>query len=135
MKILRINHLGLAPKNPLQAIDFFQNVLQLPNHGEETIENQNVLVNMFACENSQLEILTPTSVESPIAKFLQAKGSGIHHIALEVDNLEQWLEYLKNKEIPLIDNEPRLGAHHTRIAFIHPKATGGILVELVQLPE
>ena len=132
MKIIRISHLGLAPKEVDKTAYFFNHVLGLKEHGNEVVQNQQVEVSFFECENSRLELLKPTDELSPISKYIQTKGGGIHHIALEVDNVEEWLNHLKKKNIQLIDDKPRLGAHNTKIIFIHPRATGGILVELVE---
>ncbi|MFZ9519355.1 MAG: methylmalonyl-CoA epimerase [Silvanigrellaceae bacterium] len=132
MKIIRINHLGIAPKNPDVAKSFFDSILNLENVGEETVADQKVKVTFFQSEKSRLEILEATEEASPVAKFVTERGGGIQHIALEVDNLEEWLAALKQKGVQLIDPEPRIGAHHTKIAFIHPRSTGGILVELTQ---
>lgn len=132
MKVLRINHLGLAPQKPDVTKSFFGDILGLPLQGEEQVDDQKVHVSFFSCGESRLESLTPTDAASPIAKFLEKKGSGIHHVALEVDNLSEWLQYLLSKGVELIDEHPRRGAHDTQIAFVHPRATGGILVELVQ---
>jgi methylmalonyl-CoA/ethylmalonyl-CoA epimerase len=132
MKILRISHLGIAPKNSDDAQAFFLNTIKLHHSGNERVEDQKVDVSFFDCENSRIELLKPTDSTSVIAKFINNKGGGIHHIAFQVDNLEEWIKYLTDKNIAMIDDKPRLGAHHTKIAFIHPKATGGILVELVE---
>ena len=132
MKILRISHLGIAPKNIEEAQSFFLNTLQLNHSGVEVVEDQKVEVSFIDCEKSRIELLKPTESSSVISKYINTKGGGIHHIALEVDNLEEWLNYLKQKNIEMIDDKPRQGAHHTRIAFVHPKATGGILIELVE---
>lgn len=132
MKILRINHLGIAPKNPDVAKNFFGTLLNLSNAGEETVPDQKVHVTFFEAEKSRLEILEATEESSPVAKFIAERGGGIQHIALEVDDLDAWLSALKKQGVQLIDSEPRIGAHKTRIAFIHPRATGGILVELTE---
>ena len=132
MKIIRINHLGIVPKDPNLALSFFHDILGLKHIGEETVKDQLVHVDFLQCENSRLEFLVPTQSDSPIAKFLETRGSGIHHIALEVDSVDEWLIHLKKNNIQLIDEQPRLGAHNTKIIFIHPRATGGILVELVE---
>ena len=132
MKIIRINHLGIVPKDLNTALSFFQDTLGLKKTGQETVEDQLVDATFLQCENSRLEFLVPTQSESPIAKFLETRGSGVHHIALEVDSVDEWLEHLKKNNIQLIDEAPRLGAHNTKIIFIHPRATGGILVELVE---
>ena len=132
MKVLRINHIGIAPKNTALAASFFGDVLGLASQGDEVVAEQKVKVSFFQAENSRIELLEATSPESPIAKFLEAKGSGIQHVALEVDDIDAWVSNLKSKGVRLIDQEPRTGAHDTRIVFIHPAATGGVLVELVQ---
>lgn len=132
MKVLRINHLGIAPKNAEVAKNFFGTLLNLDNQGSETVDDQKVHVTFFQAEKSRLEILEPTQEDSPVAKFLSERGGGIQHIALEVDDIDAWLDALKKQGVQLIDSEPRKGAHNTRIAFIHPRSTGGILVELTQ---
>lgn len=132
MKIKRINHLGIVPKDLNQSKNFFTSILGLNHEGCETVEEQKVAVEFVRCENSRLELLSPTSSDSPIAKFLETKGSGIQHIALEVDNLDNWIDHLKKNNIKLIDEKPRYGAHNMRIVFVHPHSTGGVLVELVE---
>lgn len=132
MKIKKINHLGIVPKDLSQSKKFFVDILGLNYEGEERVDEQKVSVEFIRCENSRLELLTPTSSDSPIAKFIETKGAGIQHVALEVDNLNNWIEYLKKNNIRLIDEKPRYGAHNVRIVFVHPHSTGGILVELVE---
>ena len=132
MKVLRISHLGIAPKDNEKAASFFSSVLGLQALGAETVEEQKVHVRFFQAENSRIELLEPTSPDSPVAKFLETKGSGIQHMALEVDNIEEWLGYLKEHNVRMIDEVWRKGAHNTKIAFVHPSSAGGILVELVQ---
>ncbi len=132
MKIKRINHLGLVSKSPKDCAYFFKEILGLQSTGTDNVPEQKVTVDMLDVENSRLEILTPTDPESPIQKFIEKKGSGVHHLALDVDNIEEWLKYLKSKNIRLINESPLQGAHNTKIAFIHPHSTGGILIELVE---
>lgn len=134
MKILGINHIGMAPKDAAVAKEFFGNILKLENLGEEDVESQKTLTTMFLpAENAgRFELLEGTSADSPISKFLEKRGAGIHHVAITVDNIEKTLQYLKSQSVELIDSEPRNGAHNTRIIFVHPRATGGILVEFVQ---
>jgi methylmalonyl-CoA/ethylmalonyl-CoA epimerase len=132
MKILRINHLGIAPKDPQQAKTFLGSILGLQSAGSEVVEEQKVNVTFFEAEKSRLEILEATELTSPIAKFINDRGGGIQHVALEVDDLSAWIAHLTNEGIQMIDAEPRRGAHNTLIAFVHPRSTGGILVELVQ---
>jgi methylmalonyl-CoA epimerase len=132
MKIIRISHIGIAPKDIATALSFFKNTLGLMHTGSEKVEDQLVKVDFLKCEKSRIELLAPTELTSTIAKFLEARGGGVHHVALEVDNIDEWIIYLKKNKIQLIDEKPRLGAHNTKIIFIHPRATGGILVELVE---
>ncbi len=139
MKILGINHIGIAAKDPAKAEKFFKEILGLPFIGSELVREQKTNTIMFEAAassnllSSRLEILqNQDGEEGPIKKFIDTKGGGIHHLALHVDNLEAALAELKAKDIELIDQTPRKGAHHTSIAFIHPRATGGILIELVQ---
>lgn len=135
--VLGINHIGLAPKDPVQAAFFFEKILELKFEGKEVVAEQKTATDMFLAGTEaetppRLEILTPTDETSTIAKFLAKKGSGIHHLALSVSNLEYALHHLKKNNIQLIDEVPRKGAHHTKIAFVHPNSTGGLLIELVE---
>lgn len=138
-----INHIGLAPKDPIKARWFFSELLGLSHLGDELVTSQKTLTAMFhhgkpstdipMPEGQRLEILIPSPLgEGPIAAFLEKKGSGIHHLALSVSQLDDLLAYLKSKSVRLIDETPRPGAHNTRIAFVHPEATGGLLVEFVE---
>ncbi len=135
MKILKVNHLGIVPKDPQQTHRFLNDVLSMKSEGSEEVQDQQVFVDFFGVGGTRLEILTPTSETSPVAQYLEKRGSGIQHVALEVDNLAAWLAHLKSKGVELIDQEPRRGAHGTLIAFVHPRATGGVLIELVEEPK
>jgi methylmalonyl-CoA/ethylmalonyl-CoA epimerase len=135
--VLGINHVGLAPKDPIQAAFFFEKVLELKYEGKETVLEQRTTTEMFLAGRQtksppRLEILAPTDPTSTIAKFLEKKGSGIHHLALAVSNLEMALDHLRKNSIQLIDETPRNGVHNTKIAFVHPNSTGGLLIELVE---
>ncbi len=139
MKVVGINHLGLAAKDPVKARWFLSEILGLPFLGEELVKEQKTNTIMFessigpAASAARLEIVAnQEGEEGPIKKFIDAKGGGIHHMALSVDDLDAALVELKTKGIELIDEKPRYGAHNSRIAFVHPRATGGILIELVQ---
>lgn len=132
MEILGISHLGIVAKDNAQAESFFTDILGLTKSGSEMVSQQQVETTFIDCPNARLELLLPTSPTSPIADYIHKKGSGIHHVALAVDDLSEWLVYLKQNGVRLIDEFPRPGAHDTQIAFIHPHATGGILVELVE---
>jgi methylmalonyl-CoA/ethylmalonyl-CoA epimerase len=139
MRILGINHLGLAPKDPAKAKWFFREILKLPFEGEELVVSQNTLTTMY--NSAQSDVLTAGRLEileneegkdGPIKKFMENKGGGIHHVALSVDSVEQAISEMLKHNVEMIDKTPRPGAHNTRIAFVHPKSTGGILVEFVQ---
>ena len=130
--IKKISHLGIVAKDASQARHFFSDILGLEAQGKEVVDEQKVAVEFFDVGASRLELLLPTTVDSPVAKFLETKGSGVQHIALEVEDIDEWLAYLNHCQVPLIDTVPRRGAHNTRIAFVHPRGTGGLLIELVQ---
>ena len=114
--------------------NFFENILGIKNPISENIQDQKVLTEIFDTTNGKLEILESTSVTSPINIFLDKRGNAIHHVALLVENIDSALIDLKSKNVQLIDESPRIGAEGFKIAFIHPKATDGILIELCQKP-
>ena len=130
MKINRVDHIGIAVPNLQEAKKFYEEVLGLKSAGDEVVEEQKVRVCFFPCGDSELELLESTSPDGPIAKHIERSGEGIQHVALRVDNIENALATLKEKGVRLIDEKPRYGAGAASIAFIHPKATGGILMEL-----
>ncbi|MCE5285399.1 MAG: methylmalonyl-CoA epimerase [Pelosinus sp.] len=130
--ISRVDHIGIAVKDLEQAKKFYTEMLGLKASGEEVVAEQKVKVCFIPCGDSELELLESTSPDGPIAKFIEKKGEGLQHVALRVDNIEQTLADLKEKGVRLIDEKPRYGAGGASIAFVHPKATGGILLELSQ---
>ena len=131
-KILSIEHVGMAVEN-LDAISaIFSDILGLEFSGSEEVKDQQVITNIYQVNNTKLEFLKATSPDSTIARFIQRKGRGIHHIALLVDHLQPAIDYLQDKGINVIDEKPRIGAEGLSIAFLHPKSTGGILVELCE---
>ncbi|APF16861.1 methylmalonyl-CoA epimerase [Caldithrix abyssi DSM 13497] len=130
--ITQINHIGIAVHSLEEQVPFYRDVLGLNYLGEEIVEDQKVRVAMFKVGEVKIELLEPTDPSSPIAAFLSKKGEGIHHVAFQTDNIEEQLNDLKNKQIRLIDEQPRIGAHQTKIAFIHPKASGKVLMEICQ---
>ena len=132
MKIQKIDHLGLAVKNIEGAKRFWSDVLGLKLEGSETIEDQRVRSTFVLIGDSELELLESTSPDGPIARHLEKRGEGIQHVALRVENLEAALAEMKKKGIPLIDERPRKGTGGSKIAFIHPKAANGVLVELCE---
>lgn len=127
--VSRISHLGIAVKSLAEAGSFWD-LLGLREEHRETVESQKVTTSFRPVEESHVELLEPTSPDSPIAKFLEKKGPGIHHLCLEVDDIETVLEKLKASGIRLINETPIDGAHGCRVAFVHPASTGGILLEL-----
>jgi len=134
IKILGIEHIGIAVKSKDKMSDFFEKILGIKNPISEDIKEQKVLTKIFDTSKGKLEILESTSKDSPINNFLDKRGNAVHHIALSVENIEESLKELKNKNVQLIDESPRIGAEGFKIAFIHPKATDGILIELCQKP-
>jgi methylmalonyl-CoA/ethylmalonyl-CoA epimerase len=135
MKIKRIAHLGIAVKDLDPPKKLYSEHLNLEFKGDEVVAPQKVKVSFFKVGESNLELLLPTASDSPVAKFLENKGEGFHHLALEVEDIDAAVAELKAAGVKLIDETPREGAHGTRVAFIHPKATFGLMVELVQYPE
>ena len=132
MKILGIEHIGLAVNSLDTDAPFWKHVLKISHTGTEAVEDQGVTTDIYDTGSGKLEFLKATSKDSPIARFIDKKSSGIHHIALIVDHLQPALDYLKDQGVQLIDEKPRIGAEGLSIAFIHPKSTGGILVELCE---
>lgn len=127
----RIDHIGIAVKSLDDALIFYKSIGVSPYHFEE-VESQKVKVAFVRVGESNIELLEPTSPESPIAKFIEKKGEGMHHIAYEVSDIKNALEVLKSQGCQLIDNEPKVGAHNKLIAFVHPKSVSGVLTELSQ---
>jgi methylmalonyl-CoA/ethylmalonyl-CoA epimerase len=128
----KINHIGVAVRSIEASTPFSRDVLGMVFEGTEVVVEQKVKVAFFAVGESRVELLEPTADDSPVAKFLEKNGEGTHHVAYEVDDLAATLEKLKAAGVRLIDEVPRCGAHGTRIAFLHPKASGGVLTELCQ---
>ena len=129
---MKIDHLGIATKGIDEALKFWQNALGLEPSHTETVEEQKVRVAMLPIGETRIELLEPTSEDSPISKFLEKRGGGIHHIAVEVEDIEAALAKLKADGVRLIDEKPRTGAEGCLVAFVHPAAANGVLLELVQ---
>jgi methylmalonyl-CoA/ethylmalonyl-CoA epimerase len=129
---MKISHLGIATKGIDEALKFWQDALGLENVHTEEVAEQKVRVAMLPIGETKIELLEPTSEDSPIAKFIEKRGGGIHHIAVEVEDIEESLAKLKRQGARLIDEQPRVGAEGCLIAFVHPAATGGVLLELIQ---
>ncbi|RLC27453.1 MAG: methylmalonyl-CoA epimerase [Deltaproteobacteria bacterium] len=132
MKILKIDHLGIAVNSVDKGRKFWSDILGLDFKGSETVAEQKVTTAFFPVGESEVELLESTAPDGPIAKYIDKKGTGIQHVAFRVENIEQALAELKEKGVKLIDQEPRAGAGGAKIAFLHPKATSGVLVELCE---
>jgi methylmalonyl-CoA/ethylmalonyl-CoA epimerase len=132
MGVKKIDHIGIAVRDIQSVLAFYQEALGLENLGFEVVEDQGVRVAFLPVGESRFELLEPLHDDSPVAKFIARRGEGIHHICLDVDSVAESLEEMKQRGLQLIDNEPRLGAHHKQIAFVHPKASNGVMIELSQ---
>ena len=132
MKTTRVDHVGIAVKNLDEMVKWYEDTLGLKANGTETVEEQKVTVAFLPCGDSELELLESTTDDGPIAKFIEKNGEGIQHIALRVDDIDAALAELKEKGVRLIDQTPRYGAGGARIAFVHPKASHGVLLELCE---
>ncbi|MFN8359368.1 MAG: methylmalonyl-CoA epimerase [Candidatus Kapaibacterium sp.] len=130
--ITAINHIGIAVRDLDSSKALYQKIFNVQHFHEEVVSEQMVAVASFKVGDVLLELTAPTSPDSPIAKFLEKRGEGIHHIAFAAESVSDELTRLNNEGISLINNEPRNGAHDMLIAFLHPKSTGGVLMELCQ---
>ncbi|MDZ7264454.1 MAG: methylmalonyl-CoA epimerase [candidate division KSB1 bacterium] len=130
--ITKIDHIGIAVADLEKQIDFYKSIFGLTCLGIEEIADQKVRVAKFPIGNIQIELLQPIAADSPIAKFLATRGEGIHHIAYQVRDLRGALLQLEAQQIQLIDRQPRTGSSGHLIAFIHPKSTHGVLIELIE---
>ena len=133
-KILGIEHVAIAVDEAKEPADVFGNLLGIENTSTEEISDQKVITNIFDTGAGKIELLEATSDDSPISKFLEKRGKGVHHIAFLVDNLSLALDELSDAGVQLIDSAPRVGAEGMLIAFLHPSSTSGVLVELCQKP-
>ena len=129
---MKINHLGIATNGIDEALKFWGDALGLENVHTEIVEDQKVRVAMLPIGESRIELLEPTSEDSPVAKFLKKRGGGIHHVAVEVEDIKASLVKLSSQGVRLIDEKPRIGAEGCLVAFVHPASANGVLLELVQ---
>jgi methylmalonyl-CoA/ethylmalonyl-CoA epimerase len=135
MKALKVDHIGIAVKNLDESIGFYRDILGLDLHGTEVVEEQKVRVAFFPVGDTEVELLESTSDDGPIAKFIEKNGEGIQHIAFKVENIEEAIEYMLSKGMKMIDEKPRYGAGGAKIAFVHPKSSNRVLVELSERTE
>lgn len=129
----KINHIGIAVQSIAGTLPFYRDNLGMTCLGEEEVAEQQVRVAMLAVGESKIELLEPTSADSPVARFLEKNGQGIHHIAYEVADIEAAIARLLADGARMIDEKPRHGAHGASIAFVHPKSSHGVLTELCQM--
>lgn len=128
----KIEHLGIAVKNIEESAKLYEALLGKPSYKTETVESEGVKTMFFEIGESKIELLEASNENSPIAKFIAKKGEGIHHIAYDVENIELEIERLKSEGFEMIHQTPKEGADNKLIAFLHPKSSGGVLVELCQ---
>lgn len=133
----KLYHVAIAVRNLEEVEKLYETALGLTVEHREIIEEQGVKTSMMVPENggTAIELLEPLGENSPISKFLEKRGEGIHHVCFIVDDIEAALERLRSEGIDLIDNEPRIGAYNAKVAFIHPKAMNGVLIELAEMPK
>ncbi|HUW69042.1 MAG TPA: methylmalonyl-CoA epimerase [bacterium] len=130
--VVQVDHIGIAVASLDESLKFYTDMLGMKLHGTETVEEQKVRTAFLPLGSTEIELLESTAPDGPIAKFIENKGQGIQHIAFRVDDIDAALAELKEKGVRLIDEKPRYGAGGARIAFLHPKATNGVLIELCQ---
>ncbi len=128
--IKKIEHLGIAVKDLNVSIPLYEKLFQTPCYKTEAVESEGVKTAFFQIGESKIELLEASNPESPIAKFLEKRGAGFHHVAFEVDDIDKEIERLSNEGFQLIHTSPKDGADNKRIAFLHPKSSDGLLVEL-----
>ncbi|HSJ07468.1 MAG TPA: methylmalonyl-CoA epimerase [Longimicrobiales bacterium] len=131
-----VNHIGIAVRSLDAHRDYYERVLGAAYEGTDDVPSQHVRVAFYRVGPEdggvRIELLEPTSADSPVAVFIEKRGEGVHHIAYTVDGIEARLRTLRDEGLRLVDETPRPGAHHTRIAFLHPKSSAGVLTELVE---
>ena len=131
---MRVEHIGIATRSIEESLKFWRDALGLEVRHTETVEEQGVRVAMLPVGEPRVELLEPTGDESPVAKFIEKRGPGIHHVAVRVEDIRESLAQLKRAGARLIDEEPRVGAGGCLVAFVHPSSSGGVLLELVEHP-
>jgi len=130
--IVGLDHIAIAVGNLDEALQIYQNILGLKLEKTIVVEDQKVRLAFLLAGETKIELLEPTAAESAVARFIEKKGEGIHHIALKVTNIEAFLKQLKEKGIALVDEKPRVGAEGRKIAFMHPKSLKNVLIELCE---
>jgi methylmalonyl-CoA/ethylmalonyl-CoA epimerase len=132
MTVKGLNHVGIAVRSIAEQMAFYEGALGLAFEGTEDVPSQKVRVAFFRAGDARIELLEPTQPDSTIAKFIEKRGEGLHHVAFTVDDIKARIEALKQSGLRMIDDEPRLGSHHMQIAFLHPTSSSGVLTELCE---
>jgi len=135
MKIKGIEHIGIAVSSLAENAPFWKDVLGLDHSGVETVESEKVTTDIYNTGRGKIELLEAMGEDSTIAKYIEKRGQGVHHICLEVEDIHGAIAELQEKDITVIYNNPKVGAEGFLVTFIHPKSTGGVLVELAQRPD
>jgi methylmalonyl-CoA/ethylmalonyl-CoA epimerase len=130
--MLKIEHLGIAVKNIAESNLLFEKLLNTSSYKMEEVKSEGVLTSFFKVGENKIELLVATNPDSPIAKFIDKKGEGIHHIAFDVEDIRAEMKRLKDEGFVLLNEEPKQGADNKLVCFIHPKGTNGVLIELCQ---
>ena len=132
MKILGIEHIGIAVNSIDKDAPFWKHILNIPHRGTEVVEGQGVTTDIYDTGRGKVELLEAMGSDTPIGKFLEKRGAGMHHVCFEVDSITTAIKELKQDNIQVLSNEPTMGAEGYKVVFIHPKSTGGVLVELAE---
>lgn len=128
----KIDHIGIAVNDLEKAVQFYRDQIGIELKGTEVVDEQKVKVAFFPVGESKIELLESIDPDGPVGRFIEKKGEGVHHISFRVSNIEEKIKQLKEQGVALIDEKPRYGAGGARIAFLHPKSTGGVLIELCE---
>ena len=131
----KMDHVAIAVNNLEEAAKFYQDVMGLALSGVEVVTAQKTKVGFLKIGEVNIELVQPAEPDSPLVKFLESKGQGIHHICFEVDDVEAEVKKYLEKGATMVDQKPRPGAHNTKVAFVHPKSSGGVLIELNEFPK
>ena len=132
MKVIGIEHIGIAVEDLEKNASFWKNIIGLKHCGIEDVDGQGVFTDIYDTGSGKIELLVSKYPDSPISNFIKKRGTGIHHICLTVEDIDQAIDYLKANKIKLIGDKPTIGAENYKVVFIHPRSTGGILVELAE---
>jgi len=134
MKIIGIEHIGIAVNSLIEDSPFWKHVLKIPAAGKQEVPQQGVITDIYDTGQGKIELLEALDADSIIKKFIDKRGSGVHHVCFEVEDITEAIKELKNNNIQIINDSPSLGAEGFLVIFIHPRSTGGVLVELAQKP-